>query len=154
MEEDTGNSPSYSFLRAAWKGVVCPRCGRCVQRQYWNGWCCSTPNCGWIHKVARTILSPQAVREDHEVEYSGHAVSKDTFEYGQVHMRPASFQGNWRIHEYELSPGNVVTHFFANKPINATPGGPNDLYIALQKEDLSLQRFVKLQAFGRIAQLT
>ena len=74
-------------------------------------------------------------------EIVGHALPMDSF-MSPVSVRPPEFNGNWRIHVYDLIPGNSVMHFQANKPLNEAKGGANDLFTDLQRDNsMGLQRF-------------
>ena len=142
LEENVGNDPTYAFDRFGWKGMACPICGRCNSRAHWDNWRCQTAGCGFTHQVNQPILSTrQVIGGGHFVEATGHAIPYDSWD-PRVTARDPAFQGNWRIHTYDLIPGNSVTHFFANKSINAVKGGPNDMFAALQVENcMELQRF-------------
>ena len=147
LEDNPGNDPTYAFSQFGWKGIACPRCGRCNHRAHWDSWRCVTLNCGFTHQVQQPILSPREVLSSgHFVETTGHAIPYDSVD-PLVSCREVTFQGNWRIHTYDLIAGNSVTHFFANKAINAVEGGPNDMFINLQKgNSMGLQRFEMKQS--------
>ena len=140
--------PSAGYSRSAWKGMVCPSCGRCNARRHWDAWYCETEGCGFEYCVRQPILTPRAVLGGHEVEYSGHAMPRD--EYSDlIKAHRSDFQGNWRISTYELIDGNTVTHFQANKPVNDIPGGSSDLFRELQTDNvMGLQRFEMKQKIG------
>ncbi|MCJ1383484.1 hypothetical protein MMC17_006598 [Xylographa soralifera] len=132
---------SYAYNRACWKGIVCPKCRRCTSRRHWDAWRCETQDCGFTYSVPQPILAPTALLGGHDVETTGHAVPRDQMVY-PVNMRPPTFDDGWRIHTYELCPGNTITHFHANESVNKQPGGANDLFKALQKDNcMGLQRF-------------
>ena len=139
---------TFAFSRAGWKGMVCPTCGRCNSRRDWDAWRCETAECGFVHSVSQPILTPRAVLEGHEIEFSGHALPRDECSM-HIKAQRFEFQGNWRISTYELINGNVVTHFQANKPINDARGGPTDLFHDLQKDNvMGLQRHEMKQKTG------
>ena len=142
------SADSDAFSRLHWKGVVCRRCGRCNSRRHWDSWRCATARCGYVYQLPQPILSPQAVLDEHEVSYMGHAAPLDTYTL-PVTLDPVQFSGEWRIHTYELCPGNVIVHFHANNAANSLTNGANDLFKALQKDNrMGLQRFPLKQHIG------
>lgn len=139
LETDMGNDAAYAVSRVCWKGMACPKCGRCNSREHWNEWRCRTKDCDFTYNVKQSVLSPRAVLEVHEVEFIGTALPQDTFTTPVTEQ--VSFMDNWRLHTYNILPGNVITHFSANSIINKRPGGPHDMFLALQGADMGLQRF-------------
>jgi len=139
LEVDIGNDAGYAVSRVCWKGMACPKCGRCNSREHWNEWRCQTKHCGFTYNVKQSVLSPRAVLEVHEVEFVGHALPQDTF--ASPVTEQVTLMDNWRVHTYNILPGNVITHFSANSAINKRPGGPHDTFVALQGADMALQRF-------------
>ena len=138
------NSPdeaSYAFNRACWKGVVCPNCKRCTSRRHWDAWRCETQGCGFTYSVPQPVLAPTALMGGHDVETTGYAVPRDQTVH-PVTMQQPIFKDGWRIHTYDLCPGNTVTHFHANESVKKQLGGANELFKALQKDNcMGLQRF-------------
>lgn len=139
LEADMGNDAAYAVSRVCWKGMACPKCGRCNSREHWNEWRCQTKHCSFTYSVKQSVLSPRAVLEVHEVEWIGHALPQDTFTSPVTDQ--ITFMENWRVHTYNVLPGNIITHFSANSAINKRPGGPHDMFLALQGADMGLQRF-------------
>ncbi|MCJ1286510.1 hypothetical protein MMC26_005856 [Xylographa opegraphella] len=141
LQPNSPDEASYAYNRAGWKGIVCPKCKRCTSRRHWDAWRCETQGCGFTYNVPQPILSPTALMGGHDVETTGHAVPRDQVVHPVI-TRPPKFDGGWRIHIYELCPGNTITHFHANESVNKQPGGANDLFKALQKDNcMGLQRF-------------
>lgn len=141
--EPLRDDPDHATLAvslAGWKGMVCPRCGRCNSRMVWSEWQCKTENCDFSHRIQLSPIPASAVLPDHAVEYVGHALPLDRY-FNQVILREPEFLGQWRIHTYDLMAGNTLTHFHANSVINQRPGGAHDIFLALQAADLDLQRF-------------
>ena len=149
-QADGGQDVGYAYSRRAWKGIVCPLCGRCNSRRRWDAWYCETEGCDFVHQLSQPVLSPRAVLHGHEVEYRGHAMPLDSFS-APVTLRKPEFNGEWRIHTYELCPGNTITHFHANESVNATPGGAHDMFMALQMDGgFGLQRFPMTVKTGQL----
>ena len=152
---NAADEASYAYNRACWKGIVCPKCRRCTSRRHWDAWRCETQGCGFIYNVPQPVLAPSALMGGHDVETTGHAIPRDQMLY-PVDMLPPTFDNGWRIHTYELCLGNTITHFHANESVNKLPGGANDLFKALQKDNcMGLQRFpMKMHTGKRSFSLT
>lgn len=145
LEANRGNDAGYAVSRVCWKGIACLKCGRCNSREHWDEWRCQTERCGFTYKVKQSVLSPRAVLGVHDVEFNGHALPQDTFT--SPITETVAFMDNWRVHNFDILPGNVITHFLANRTINKRAGGPHDMFVALQGFDIGLQRFA-LKASG------
>ncbi|KAH2085533.1 hypothetical protein KXX03_001550 [Aspergillus fumigatus] len=126
LEED-GEGVSYS--RIAWKGIVCPRCQKCISRKYWHGWKCT----------------------DELFPMSGKGETGCTFEK-MLTVQPVSLRSV--IDDFGLGPLKRAYHFdgrFAIPDIDdktlfpyrklTRPDGPNDLFRQLQVADLGLRRY-------------
>lgn len=145
LAPDTGDDAGYAVSRVCWKGIACPRCGRCNSRMHWDAWRCETGGCGFTYKVKQCVLGPRAVFGDHEIEYSGHAMLKDMCA-SSVNLREHELIGDWRVNTFDLLPGNLVTHFCSNSIINKKPNGPDQLFRDLQGTDIALQRYALSQS--------
>lgn len=133
--------PEFSYSLASWKGLVCPKCGRCNSRTYWREWRCATEGCGFREQIQLALLSPLSILPDHGVETVGLALPYDKWERKLINMSMDLTVKHWRIHTYEISKGNVITHFHSNGPLNQMPNGPHDMFRELQGADIGLQRF-------------
>ena len=127
-----------TVARSSWKGIVCPKCGRCNQRVHWDAWRCENEKCDFKLSCPPMILPASAVSGDSESEYHGHAISEDAFT-DEVRCQTLT-HGCYTISEYHLPKGLTVTHVHANSVINRQPGGADDAFERLQREDLGLQR--------------
>ncbi len=126
-----------------WTGLVCPNCKRCIQRKYWHGWICKTPGCSWFFQIPRTVVSATSLLTGHAVEFTGHALPTDNWT-AEIKCLAPTFLGNWRIHTYQLSKENTISHFFANKATNEENNGPNELFKVLQDENyMPLERCIQ-----------
>lgn len=130
----------YGVSRVCWKGMACPRCGRCNSRVHWDAWRCQTGGCGFVHSVKQSVLSPRLVVGNDEIEYTGHAMLMDTC-LPSVTLREYELIGDWRVNTFDLLPGNLVKHFCSNIAINKKPSGPDQLFRDLQGTDMGLQRY-------------
>lgn len=147
---DEGN-PELAYSLASWKGMVCPKCGRCNSRIHWRQWMCGSVDCDFTHRIQVKTLSPLSVLPDHGMEYAGHAIPMDEFEKSFIRCN-SELHGDWRVETYEIFPGNTVTHFQANRTINHKPGGAHDMFRAMQEADIGLQRFALKTSPGGLSQ--
>lgn len=133
------NNSLQETALAAWKGMVCEKCGRCNSRTKWDEWKCETEGCTFEIFVPHTIFPVSSFAPDHAFEAEGHAIPFDKWSEPVVRTESV-FRGYWRKATYELLPGNYVTHYFANQEINRQPGGADDILLALQGAKMGLQR--------------
>ena len=124
----------------AWKGMVCPDCGRCNSRKKWDEWKCETEGCTFEIPIRYNIIPASQLAPDHSFKAEGHSIPFDKWEAPVVRTE-AGFQGYWRKQTYELSAGNYVIHYLANQVINRQPHGADETLKALQGAKLGMQRF-------------
>ncbi|KAL4810841.1 hypothetical protein BDV18DRAFT_2688 [Aspergillus unguis] len=148
------NDPHFSTLRIAWKGgIVCPLCRKCVSRRFWNGWKCSdnfpgepSRQCPFEKWLPMHPVSLRAVIGNLELGPIRRALF---FDQGSDLLAPEiddhSF-APYRLLTYRLGDAGYVMHFVANRTINGTKGGPNDLFQELQTADLGLRRYPMSQS--------
>ena len=123
---------------SAWKGMVCPICGRCNSRTKWDEWKCETNECTFEVPIYHHIVPQHQLEPDHSFPTEGHSIPCDKFQ--DPVMQTSRVHGYWRVLTYELFPGNFVTHYLANQVINRQPGGADDILRALQGSKLGMQR--------------
>lgn len=130
-----GQDVSY----AAWKGFVCPRCGRCNSRESWIGWECGNANCGFKYSLTHTLITPNLLHDPYYPLSSNYAFSRDKC-LPLIKMR-LDFAHNYRINYFEI-PGidGFVAHLIANRTVNEEAGGPDDMFVELQGTDIGLRR--------------
>lgn len=127
-----GEDTSEAFTR----GVVCAQCGRCNSRLSWTGWACP---CGWTKTPPHTLIPALSTREPLWPLSGAYTGSRDTHSPSVgVHV---SFAHGYRINRYTL-PGisGFVTHMIANASVVQAPGGADDMFEVLQREDIGLAR--------------
>ncbi len=131
--------PASAVSRGAWKGIVCPDCGRCNSRVEWKHWKCETAGCGFVYTVPFEPFSYRSVAGSFDMFFEGLAVpsAKPMPYVKSTHQ----FAGNYRINHYHLPGCGWVSHIQVNRPIATRPGGPDDMFLRLQQEDLGLKRF-------------
>lgn len=132
--------PHHSTSLAAWKGFVCPKCKRCNSRIDWGYERCQKKDCDYSRKIVHPLLPYTSVLPHHALAVHGHATSQNEYR-GHIDHPTVQYLGHWRLLTYKLCDDNYITHFLANKHINGTPGGANDMFLEIQKDDsLNLKR--------------
>lgn len=148
IDATVATSKGFSVSEACSRGIVCPECGRCNSRKDWDAWRCETKGCEFVHKLPLDILSAADVADEWSEQFEGPAIPTDIFDEKLV-KRTIERHGLYRIHTYELPSGDTITHFLPTGTVNKAPGGPNDLFRALQVVDIGLQRFRMKQSVGQ-----
>ncbi len=135
--------------KQCWNGMVCPKCGKCIQRVHWTGWRCRNNKCDYMHTVPHKITPSSALLGDLTAPFSGHALSEDQHLDDQIKCRTGK-HGLWRIHVYGFAEDVVAFHFHANEAINAKTGGADGILNALQAQNIGLERRPLKRAVGKL----
>ena len=131
----------------AWKGMVCPHCGRCNSRTKWDEWKCSSDGCKFEIPIRYHVIPRSELAPDHAFEAEGHSIPFDKC-MEPVIRTEAKFHGWWREMKFEICPGNFVLHYISNRVINRQPGGADEILESLQGEKLGMQRFAMKSCAG------
>lgn len=137
-------NPDVRTSRDAWRGVVCPRCNRCVSRTRWNSWICSDSldsntghqaTCQWEEKMEMTAIPIQSVLESTDTK-------KSRRNEGEL-MQPNNIRStdSYEIVTYVIDGVGKIFHFSAKDSTLQRPNGPNELFRRLQEADLGLRRY-------------
>ncbi|KZF22959.1 hypothetical protein L228DRAFT_283021 [Xylona heveae TC161] len=138
LSEDD-NDPMVSYSRHAWKGFVCPRCGRCNSRIRWHEWKCATSDCGFVQHVRHTVISPKMAATPFDIPYNGQPPTQVVKEDWVTEK--FTFLDNYRVQIYTLPGGSTITNFLANTYVNIQAGGPDEMFEKLQSVEMGLRRF-------------
>ena len=76
----------------AWKGMVCPHCGRCNSRTKWDEWKCETESCHFEVPIKYQIIPRSELAPDHAFEAEGHSIHFDKYTELVIRTR-ATFHG-------------------------------------------------------------
>lgn len=101
-----------------------------------------------MHTVPHKVTPSSALLGDLTAPFSGHALSDDDVPGHQIICRIRK-RGFWRIHVYDFAEDVVAFHFHANEAINAKPGGADDILLALQAQNIGLERRPLKRAVGK-----
>jgi hypothetical protein len=133
--------PGEDCMRAAWLGVVCPRCHRCIPRLKWTGWECPTPDCGYVKDAPRVLIPALATRDPFHPLSSGFPISRDVPPTGGFKLLAPLFIHPWRIHIYaHEETGGAIFHFSPSQDVIEGPAGPDAMFEELQQEKMGLDR--------------
>ncbi|KAF2251463.1 hypothetical protein BU26DRAFT_518117 [Trematosphaeria pertusa] len=103
------------------------------------GWECQTPNCNFKKVPAHTLIPAVSLREPFWPLTASYTLSRDT--HVPFIKLNVSFAHNYRINQFMI-PGidGFITHLIANKTVLEEPGGPDDMFEAIQRNDIGLRR--------------
>jgi hypothetical protein len=154
LEED-GEGVSYS--RIAWKGIVCPRCQKCISRKYWHGWKCTDELSPISEKGEKSctfkkMLTVQPVSLRYVIDDFGLGPNKRACHFDPRFAVPDIDDETlfpYRKLTYRIPDVGSITHVVANRIINSSPGGPNDLFRQVQVADFGLRRYPLQQSVGK-----
>ncbi|RMZ04124.1 hypothetical protein D0862_05408 [Hortaea werneckii] len=122
------------------RGIVCPNCGRCNPRYRFNGWVCDNQHCDWEGlKVNHQAIMPAALHQATDTFGDGPSLGRNRHD-PSVSVK-VSYTHGYKIFTYTVEgiQGRFV-HAVANGRINREWQGPDDMFAALQTEDMGLER--------------
>ncbi len=157
-EHDMVKMGAYGFEAAFKRGIVCPECGCCSRRVYWDHWECENPQCDFRHSLKQKVLSAQdAIATGMAAADRGPLSNRTTAEFATAGISSTrSFPGQWVINDYTIPDENgeiigFVRHFKSNGIINQQKDGPNDLFHQMQGQEFGhLKRSAARQAGGEL----
>jgi hypothetical protein len=148
------------------RGFVCPDCGCCNRRVYWNRWVCENKQCQYT-RPAQMMPYPKEILDDENTKFDAamdkrrktngvneNALNERPFLYDPVatifqrgylrHSQTLTL-GGYQVRQYFLpdSQGRILGSFsiFSSSPeINAKPGGADELFKTLEVTDIGLRR--------------
>lgn len=144
-----------STSRTAWKGIVCPMCGKCIRRTFWRGWKCADDSSnkdgnGTLCEFER-FMDMKPVPLEAVIGNSEQALTKRAAPFGLKLSDPlvdtTSFHP-YQTFTHEIDGVGSITHFVANKTINTSLNGPDDLFRKLQGDDHGLKRLPLSTSLG------
>ncbi|KAI7669063.1 hypothetical protein KC319_g6226, partial [Hortaea werneckii] len=122
------------------RGIVCPNCGRCNPRYRFSGWVCDNQHCDWEGlKVNHQAIMPAALHQATNTFGDGPSLGRNRHD-PSVSVK-VSYTHGYKIFTYTVEgiQGRFV-HAVANGRINREWQGPDDMFAALQTEDMGLER--------------
>ncbi|KAI7157756.1 hypothetical protein KC349_g5427 [Hortaea werneckii] len=122
------------------RGIVCPNCGRCNPRYRFSGWVCDNQHCNWEGlKVNHQAIMPSALHQATDTFGDGPSLGRNRHD-PSVSVK-VSYTHGYKIFTYTVEgiQGRFV-HAVANGRINREWQGPDDMFAALQTEDMGLER--------------
>lgn len=146
-EVNDANDLTYSTMRAAYKGIVCPQCHCCVSRKKMDGYYCETPDCGYVRQPPSPILNIRTIEQAHGSQWFGHPIPRHLVR-DPVERRGSTWDHSWRIETFDVVDGCLVKQFHSNEVINARTGGANDMLARMWNADLKLERRLMKQSIG------
>jgi hypothetical protein len=152
---DLSEYPDAWTHRVAWRGVVCPKCDKCISRNSWNSWVCNDPlrgnsqhpgTCQWEIPMPMPVFSLRSVLADLEIGVTKRGIRTDK----DALIQPNNyFTKPYQIVTYDIGDIGRIVQFSANRSTLKRPNGPNELFIRLQEVDLGLRRYPVRRQFGK-----
>ena len=138
----------FPATRQCWEGIVCVLCGRCNLRRHWDAWRCRTEGCPFEHRLPMDVVPASSVMGDNTYGFQGHGICHDKI-FESTISREVRRHGLYREIVYNLGNGFLISHPISNNVINSAPGGPDDMFCQMQKEDCGLERLPMKQSVGK-----
>ena len=140
-------NPTFAVSRLAWRGIVCPRCGRCNARTEWFGWRCQTESCDFQLAIPMRPVSQALLGDPFDTAAYGHTIpSVRSSHHIPVESRPL---GNYRITTVTIPGCGVVAHIQPNRRVLGRTKGPHDMFRELQTLDIGLKRHPLANSLGK-----
>ncbi|KAL2198595.1 hypothetical protein P885DRAFT_33104 [Corynascus similis CBS 632.67] len=128
------------------RGFVCPDCGCCNRRVYWNRWLCENERCHYT-RDAPMLPYPKALLRKENEEFDNR-MSKRRTRYGvnentlcqDVYLHDpfaTIYQRGYLQFSQTLTLGGI---FSASREVISKPNGPDDLFRTLELTDIGLRR--------------
>ncbi|KAK4137082.1 hypothetical protein BT67DRAFT_448305 [Trichocladium antarcticum] len=163
--------PTHNGLHGTEKslrgGFVCPDCGCCNRRVYWNRWVCENKDCQYT-RPAPMLPYPKELLQQENVKFDKHVESRRVtwgvnhnplndvnriydpiaVQYNRFYLPDSQTLniGGYLVRQYFLRDyvNNFVlgsfSIFSSNDAINARPDGPDALFRELELTDIGLRR--------------
>ncbi|SPQ19543.1 747741fe-b9b0-4527-9d33-d1795b9f6765 [Thermothielavioides terrestris] len=163
LPDHTGLHGTEISLR---RGFVCPDCGCCNRRVYWNRWVCENKDCQYA-RDAPMLPYPDALLEEENAKFEDmvmdrrarngvneNPLNKESFVFdpfatiyqrGYLRYSQTLDLDGYLVRQYFLpdSYGQVLgsfSIFSAKDEIKSVPHGPDDLFRTLELTDIGLRR--------------
>lgn len=136
---DIGNAIGDNLSYINTRGICCPECGRCNHRYLFRGWRCDNPKCSWEWYPEHRPILPTALHQPWDTFGDGPSLGRNKHE-ASVKLEVSYVKG-YKVYKYTFDgiEGNFV-HAIANNKINREPRAADEMLIAMQTEDMRLQR--------------
>lgn len=148
------------------RGFVCPDCGCCNRRVYWNRWLCENERCHYT-RDAPMLPYPKALLRKENEEFDNrmskrrtrYGVNENTlcqdvylhdpfatiYQRGYLQFSQTLTLGWFEVRQYFLpnSQGQILgsfSIFSASREVISKPNGPDDLFRTLELTDIGLRR--------------
>jgi hypothetical protein len=141
MEMSEFTKPDDLYTTMGWRGIVCPQCRGCIMRLKFSGWYCDTPSCGYERRAPQSIMPASSIVDPIPSfpRTDGYTPSRD-IAHGTIRIAKPLYANNYRMNRFDVLGAGYVVHAIANKTICQEPGGPDDMLVQLQREDIGLER--------------
>ncbi|KAF2207090.1 hypothetical protein CERZMDRAFT_51813 [Cercospora zeae-maydis SCOH1-5] len=133
---DSGKVMGDNLTNINTRGVVCPHCGRCNPRRLWRGWSCDNPRCDFSNFPKHVTVKPAMLHQPWDSTGEGPTLSRNRYAKHLGVKVAVDHKLGFKVFTYTFDGihGKLV-HAVSNAKINSAPGGPDDMFDAMQKQD-------------------
>lgn len=123
------------------RGMCCPNCGRCNSRRLFKGWKCENAACAYENFPKHIPVKIPLLHQPWETTGAGPMLARNKHDRSQGVGCDVRFKNGFKVYRYSV-PGvdGALIHLVSNTTINKLPGGADDMFDAMQREDLHLER--------------
>lgn len=123
------------------RGMCCPNCGRCNSRRLFKGWQCENTACDFENFPQHIPVQIPLLHQPWESTGEGPSLARNKHDRAQGVEMSVEFKYGFKVYKYTV-PGvkGALLHLVSNTNINKLPGGANDMFDAMQREDVYLER--------------
>lgn len=133
---DSGKVIGDNLSKINTRGIVCPKCGRCNHRRLWRGWSCENVACDFEAFPIHVPVKPALLHQPWDSVGDGPTLSQNKYAKHLNVKVKVSHKLGFKVFTYTFDgiDGKLV-HAVSNARINRAPGGPDDMFEAMQRQD-------------------
>jgi hypothetical protein len=138
---NVGSTVGDDLTQINTRGMCCPKCGRCNSRRLFIGWQCDNPECDFTNFPKHILVKRALLHQPWEIFGEGPSLARNKHDRSQGVQLSVGFQHGFKVYRYTV-PGvdGALVHLVSNKAINGLPGGADEMFEAMQQQDLHLER--------------
>lgn len=123
------------------RGMCCPKCGRCNSRRLFRGWKCENAACDFENFPKHIPIRIPLLHQPWESTGTGPALARNKHDKAQGVQLSVDYKHGFKVNRYTVPGVNgALVHLIANTTINKLPGGADEMFDAMQRHDLHLER--------------
>lgn len=136
-----GSTVGDNLTQINTRGMCCPNCGRCNSRRLFKGWKCENKACAFENFPRHIPVQIPLLHQPWESTGDGPSLTRNKHNRSQGVQMSVDFRHGFKVYRYTFPGVNgALVHLVANTTINKLPGGADEMFHAMQREDLHLER--------------